>query len=333
MTPEHLIETRRIFACFDGNDGEPALSSLCDDLLAEQKASWPQLRQGYQALEAAALRAVSCPGYTVKIQWNPQRIVSSAARVDPASIQARPCFLCLENLPEAQRMILYRQEYAVLGNPAPIFMPHYTVAHIRHRPQSVGPALAAYLTLMRDLSPHFSVVYNGPRSGASAPDHQHFQAAPVGTIPVEADIRAAGKLLFVKGMDGVDVFKAQNLGRAILVLKGARQDQVASALTSVIAAMQTAFQTDDEPMMNLLGSYGEGQWMILIFPRGRHRPSVYDLKGDAQILITPASVEMGGLFITPMEKDFRVLDAERIQNIFQDVSVHDKMVTRIVGAL
>lgn len=333
MTPENLMEPRRIFARFDGKDGEPALASLCHDLLAEQKASWPRLRQGYEAAEAAALRAVSCPGYNVKIQWNPQRIISSAARVDPASIQARLCFLCRENLPEAQRAILYRREYLVLGNPAPIFTPHYTIAHIRHRPQSVGPALAAYLILMRDFSPHFTVLYNGPRSGASAPDHQHFQAAPAGMMPVEADICAAGKLVFLKGMDGVDVFKAQGLGRAILVLKGARQDHVASALLNVIAAMQSAFQTSDEPMMNLLGSYGEDHWRILIFPRSRHRPSVYDLKGDAQILITPAAVEMGGLFVTPMEKDFRVLDAEKIQDIFQDVSVHDQMVTRIIDAL
>ena len=327
------MESRQIFAIYEGDEGGPALSSLCQDLLAEQKVSWPQLRQGYQALTAAEIRDISCPGYTLKVQWNPQRIVSSAARVDPASIRARPCFLCRENLPEAQRAILYRKEYVVLCNPAPIFSQHYTISHVRHRPQSIEPALTAFLALMRDFSPQFTVLYNGPRSGASAPDHQHFQAAPAGTLPVEADIRADGKLRLLKRKGGVDVFRAESLGRAILVLKGAGQDHVASALLNAITAMRAAFQAVDEPMMNLLGSYREDHWMILIFPRGRHRPKVYDLEGDAQILITPGAVDMGGFLITPMEKDFRIVDAGLIKNIFQDVSVDDEMVERIVDAL
>ncbi|PKN60461.1 MAG: DUF4922 domain-containing protein [Deltaproteobacteria bacterium HGW-Deltaproteobacteria-11] len=327
------MESTQIFAHFDGKDGEPALSSLCGDLLAEQIDSWPRLRKGYQALKAAKVRAVSCPGFTLRVQWNPQRIVSTAARLDPASIRARPCFLCRENLPEAQRAILYRQEYVVLCNPAPIFARHYTIAHIDHRPQSIEPALVAYLTLMRDFSPHFTVLYNGPQSGASAPDHLHFQAAPAGTMPVETDIRADGKLRLLKAVKGVDVFRTVGLGRAILMLKGAKQDRVASALHKVIAAMRAAFHTAGEPMMNLLGSYEEDHWMILIFPRARHRPAVYDLEGKEQVLITPASVEMGGLFITPMEKDFRALDAGLVQTIFQDVSVDEEMALRLVDVL
>jgi hypothetical protein len=327
------MESRQIFAIFEGDEGGPSLSSLCRNLLAEQKVSWPQLRQGYQALKAAEIRDVSCPGYTLKVQWNPQRIVSSAARVDPASIRARPCFLCRKNLPEAQRAILYRKEYVVLCNPAPIFSQHYTISHVHHRPQSIEPALTAFLALMRDFSPHFTVLYNGPRSGASAPDHQHFQAAPAGTMPVEADIHADGKLQLLKSKNGVDVFMAEGLGRAILVLKGAGQGHVASALLNAIAAMRAAFQAVDEPMMNLMGSYREDHWMILIFPRARHRPKVYDLEGDAQILITPASVEMGGFFITPREKDFRTIDAELINNIFQDVSVDEKAMAWVVDAL
>jgi len=105
----------------------------------------------------------------------------------------------------------------VLCNPAPIFARHYTISHIRHRAQSIEPALDAFLRLMLDLSPHFAVLYNGPRSGASAPDHQHFQAAPAGTLPVEADIRADGKLRLLKVVEGVEVFGAVGLGRAILM--------------------------------------------------------------------------------------------------------------------
>ncbi len=327
------MESRRIFAYYDGRAGESTLSGLCSDLLAEQIDSWPRLRDGYQALKAAKVRAVSCPGFTISVQWNPQRIVSTAARVDPASLRARPCFLCRENLPEAQRAIMYRKEYVVLCNPAPIFARHYTISHIQHRPQLIEPALTAFLALLRDFSPHYTVLYNGPQSGASAPDHQHFQAAPAGTLPVEADIHEDGKLRLLKVVEGVEIFRAVGLGRAILALKGTKQDHVGSALLKVIAAMRTVFQTIDEPMMNLLGLYREDHWMILIFPRARHRPRVYDLEGEAQILITPASVEMGGFIITPVEKDFRALDAGLVQSIFQDVSIDEEMASRLIDML
>jgi hypothetical protein len=327
------MESRQILAHFDGRAGESSLSGLCGDLLAEQMDSWPRLRDGYQALKAAQVRAVSCPGFTISVQWNPQRIVSTSARVDPASLRARPCFLCRENLPEAQRAILYRKEYVVLCNPAPIFARHYTISHIQHRPQLIEPALTVFLALLRDFSPHFTVLYNGPQSGASAPDHQHFQAAPAGILPVEADLHADGKLRLLKVVEGVEVFRAVGLGRAILVLKGAKPDRVASALLKVITAMRAVFQTVDEPMMNLLGLCREDDWMILIFPRVRHRPRVYDLEGEEQILITPASVEMGGFFITPVEKDFRALDAGMVQLIYQDVSIDEEMASRLVDVL
>jgi hypothetical protein len=260
-------------------------------------------------------------------------IVSTAARLDPASIRARPCFLCRDNLPEAQRAIRYRQDYVVLCNPAPIFPRHYTISHIHHRLQSIEPALDAFLMLIRDFSPGFTVFYNGPQSGASAPDHLHFQAAPAGTLPVETDIRTDGKLLLLKVLEGVDVFRSVGLGRAILMLKGAKQDCVASALLKVIAALRVVLNTQVEPMMNLVGAYEEGRWMILIFPRARHRPAVYGLEGKAQILITPASVEMGGLFITPLEKDYNALDAGLVQTIFQDVSVDEEMASQLVDVL
>ena len=327
------LASYRIFASFNENGGRGRLSSLCLELLDEQKALWPKLRNGYLAQEAARVRDIPCPGFTVKAQWNPQRIVSSAARVDSASIQARPCFLCGANLPDQQRAILYREGYFLLCNPAPIFRQHYTIAHLHHRPQSIEPVLAVFLALMQDFSPRFSVFYNGPKSGASAPDHLHFQAAPADTMPVEGDLHAEGKRRLLKRMDGVDIFTAVGLGRAILVLEGDGQDGVASLLLKIVAAMRKLFSTPDEPMLNLLGSYSGDRWQIRMFPRGRHRPAAYDREGDAQILISPGAVDMGGLFITPREKDFHALDAALVQNIFQDVSVDEERAAQIVDAL
>lgn len=327
------MQTGKVFAAFDGASGGRRLAGLCEDMLAGQLLDWPRLREGYKGLAAAKVRNIPCEGFTLKAQWNPQRIVSTGASLDPAAIRARPCFLCRNNLPDAQRALDYRKHYLILCNPAPIFERHFTVANVQHRPQSIAPALDVFLTLIRDFSPEFQVFYNGPKSGASAPDHLHFQAAPAGVLPVEADIRAGQKMRLHKTMDGVELLEAAGMGRAILVLKGPDSASVAAALLRVMAALRAVLNADGEPMMNLLGSYGEGRWRILIFPRRKHRPSVFDLEGEAQVLITPASVEMGGLFITPREKDFRSLDALAATTIFQEVSIDERMLARVVKVL
>jgi hypothetical protein len=327
------MEPRQIFAHFDGSGLEASLIDLCFDLLAEQTESWPQLRKGYQALDATESRDIPCAGFIMKVQWNPQRIVSSAAKLDAASIQARPCFLCAANLPGAQRAILYRRSFVVLCNPAPIFKPHFTIAHVQHRPQAIESELVAFLSLIRDLSPHFMVYYNGPQSGASAPDHFHFQAAPAGALPVAMDIQERGTSIPIDGRKDAGLFSVNGLGRAILLVGGASEETVASMLAAAVAAIRKVMRAPGEPMMNLIGSYEQGRWTILIFPRTRHRPSCYDLEGDRQVLITPAAVEMGGLFVTPKENDFRAVDAGLIGQIFREVSVDDDTITRIAEAM
>jgi hypothetical protein len=330
---ENARESKRIFAAYPGNNDVPELARLCLDLLKRQQADWPQLRKGYEALDHASIREVSCPGFAVKLQWNPQRIVSGSAMIDPASIRARPCFLCRENLSEAQQAVLYREDYLVLCNPSPIFAKHYTIAHIRHRPQAIEAALGVLLMLMKDLSPQFSVFYNGPRCGASAPDHLHFQAAPDGVIPIEAEIRNGRNLVLRKHIGGVAVFEAVHMGRTVLILEGTDPDGVAAVFHRMMVLMRRIFHTEEEPMMNLLGAYRDQRWRVLIFPRRRHRPDVYNREGADQILISPGAVDMGGLVITPVEKDFRTVDAGLIQHIFQDVSADEERVAQIIAAL
>jgi hypothetical protein len=246
------MQTGKVFAAFDGASGGRRLAGLCEDMLAGQLLDWPRLREGYKGLAAAKVRNIPCEGFTLKAQWNPQRIVSTGASLDPAAIRARPCFLCRNNLPDAQRALDYRKHYLILCNPAPIFERHFTVANVQHRPQSIAPALDVFLTLIRDFSPEFQVFYNGPKSGASAPDHLHFQAAPAGVLPVEADIRAGQKMRLHKTMDGVELLEAAGMGRAIFVLKGPDSASVAAALLRVMAALRAVLNADGEPMMILL---------------------------------------------------------------------------------
>ena len=331
--PAHVINRERIFASFDGSRDDPALSGLCLDLLAQQKISWPLLRDAYAAQDSAQIREISANGFSVKLQFNPRRIISSAAAVDPASISRRPCFLCVENLPEAQKGILYRQTYLILCNPAPIFSQHYVVSNRRHIPQSIEKNMDAFLLLAKDFGSGLSVFYNGPRCGASAPDHLHFHAVPSDMMPIEKEIREDRNKILIRKVEGVSILTSMSLSRPIIIVEGKELKSVETALRMAVTAMQEALPAPDEPMMNLLCAYDGTQWQVLIIPRRKHRPDAYYREGDERILISPGMVDMGGLIITPVEKDFNAIDAEQIGNIFKEVSMDDDTFAKIMATL
>jgi len=328
-----VINSERIFASFDGSRDDPDLSGLCLDLLAQQKISWPLLRDAYAAQDSAQIREISANGFSVKLQFNPRRIISSAAAVDPASISRRPCFLCVENLPEAQKGILYRQTYLILCNPAPIFSQHYVVSNRRHIPQSIEKNMDAFLLLAKDFGSGLSVFYNGPRCGASAPDHLHFHAVPSDMMPIEKEIREDRNKILIRKVEGVSILTSMSLSRPIIIVEGKELRSVETALRMAVTAMQEALPAPDEPMMNLLCAYDGTQWRVLIIPRRKHRPEAYYREGDERILISPGMVDMGGLIITPVEKDFNAIDAEQIGNIFKEVSMDDDTFAKIMATL
>ena len=323
----------RMDASFDGGRKAPALAELCVDLLARQRESWPDLRDGYAALDAARIREIAADGYSVKLQFNPRRIVSSIAAIDPESIRRRKCFLCSENLPKEQLRILYRGYYLILCNPAPIFPRHFTVASLRHVPQAIESDLAAFLTLAEDFGPGWSVFYNGPRCGASAPDHLHFQAAPAGIMPVENEIGEKGNRIPVGRAGGAAVLASTGLGRPVIIVEGSGRKGVEDALRTVVALLRNGPMTPDEPMVNVLCSRDGAQWRVLLFPRSRHRPEAYYREGENRILISPGAVDMAGLIITAVEKDFHAVGAEQVGRIFREVSMDEARFDRLVSAL
>jgi ATP adenylyltransferase/5',5'''-P-1,P-4-tetraphosphate phosphorylase II len=328
-----VLHTDRIFALYNPLQNPSSLSQMAADLLEQQKADWPQLKEAYHALANVRTRELQCDGFSVRLQFNPQRVVSSGAKVDAQSIQARPCFLCLENLPARQKGITYRDEFLVLCNPAPIFSQHYTIAHLQHRPQALAEYLPAFLKLAKDFSPNFSVFYNGPKCGASAPDHLHFQACPAGAIPVETQIHEAARRLLVKNVQGILLHKIQRLGRKILLLTGFDEEAMTSALQRVLAAAQEVTRNADEPLMNVICSFRDDLYQVLIFPRRKHRPQIYFRTGEDRVLISPASVDMGGLIVTPLEKDFLHVDAQLVANIYREVSITPDTLRRIISLL
>lgn len=325
-----ILVERKTFASFDGNDHEPALSAQCINLLEKQKSSWPDLSLGYAALEQVRVKELQCTGYSVRLHHNPARMKSTTAPVDQKSINKRPCFLCLENLPDEQQGIVYRRDFIVLCNPYPITPQHYTISHIIHIPQSFNGYIPTFLMIAKDFHGDFNVFYNGPESGASAPDHLHFQAAPAGVLPVEQDIQDNAKRISIKRADNTSLSKVKDVDRGIIIIEGKNCDAVSTALSNVISAMKSVLSSAGEPRMNLLCSYNENTWQVAIFPRRKHRPTVYFLPGNERILISPGLVEMGGVVVTPIEKDFNIVDHELVQDIYKEVSVDSETIEKVL---
>jgi hypothetical protein len=319
----------KIFYSYFPSSAE-SLSKLYLVLFKEQELAWPRLREGVAALKGVEVRTLHCNGYDVQLQFNPKRIHSTGAKVDAKSIQERKCFLCLANLPDEQQGILYKNEFLLLCNPAPIFHHHGTIVHIHHIPQAIEGQVDVVLNLVKDLAPSFTLFYNGPQCGASAPDHLHFQASPAGKIPIELESLDSHRIEHKKTWNHVQIFTMKNYGRGIVILDSDNTQELSALFEQIVSVMRNMLAVKEEPPLNIIFTYSTGRWRIIIIPRTKHRPDVYFKEGADKILISPASVDIGGLVITPIEKDFRNVDATVIQTIFWEVSFHQEMIQQIL---
>ena len=310
------------------------LAARARALLEQQKEIWPLLREGYENLATVQTRTIELESFSVQVQFNPARITSSSASVDEASIRNRPCFLCAENLPREQRAILYGSSFVVLCNPFPIFREHYTICHTSHTPQRIEPSFGAMLDISRAAQSRYLILYNGPRSGASAPDHLHFQAGEKGFLPIEGDLNLQAKggrvlseapELYVQSFD--------DRLRKYVVLESSERSTVLAAFRRLMSAFASVSSEKDEPMMNLLASFDGNKWRILAFLRARHRPSFYFARGEEKILLSPAAVDCGGVLITPLERDFRRLDADHVRTMFSEVFITSEAFTAVCDRL
>jgi len=65
----------------------------------------------------------------------------------------------------------------------------------------------------------YTVFYNGPQCGASAPDHLHFQAGNNGFMPVESDFRKGRHTTLLFSEPGIEVWKWKDYLRGIITLR------------------------------------------------------------------------------------------------------------------
>jgi hypothetical protein len=302
-------------------------SKSVQKLFSSQIAGWELARINYGLLSKVRSREIGFGAFRIKVQYNPERIRSSSAKVDSKSIETRPCFLCRENRPSEQRGVNFKSEYTILINPFPIFSEHLTIASDQHVDQRIKNSFADMLNLARVLT-GFVIFYNGPQCGASAPDHLHFQAGNLGFMPIEKDFSGGKFTTLVSSRKVIEVYHWKGYMRGIITLKGTDHTELVQAFHNFYSRFSDIQPDRPEPMMNILAYYFPDGWMIHIIPRILHRPCQFFAPADEQLLLSPASVDLGGVFITPREEDFNKIKVSDIESIFGQVCMDEEEISR-----
>lgn len=290
-----------------------------NSLYNHELANWPLARANYEGLKTVQTKVFSIGDYNMKVQFNPARIVSSGAKVDAKTIAERKCFLCAENRPAEQTSVGFG-DYEILVNPFPIFPEHFTIAHKKHQPQQIKPYFSDMLRLAQAMDDYL-VFYNGPQCGASAPDHLHFQAGTKDFLPLVNDYKRlkAENAEMINESKNAQIFQFKNYGRAVYIIESKEIESAENAFENL---SQTLWQGEGtEKMMNIVSVFENDKWNIFVLPRKAFRPWQYTAEGDEQLLISPATVEMSGIFITPVEAHFNKISKEDIVSIFNQVSI------------
>ncbi len=297
------------------------MNTLINNLITEQLASWKMAQNNYAALANVQVKKLDVKGITYKVQFNPARIVSSGAKVDANSIKERKCFLCPDNLPTEQKAIPFNGHYQILVNPFPIFPRHLTIPEIKHLPQRIVGRFEDMLDLAKALT-EFIIFYNGPKCGASAPDHAHFQAGNKGFMPIEKNWRSLiGETIITYGE--AILYALNDAPRITFVIESFDKKDTMKVFQTIYNALPIK-EGEEEPMINVLAMFDADKWIVFVFPRERHRPTCYTAVGESRLLSSPASVDLGGVFITPIETDFHKITGDIIAQILSEVCMPEK---------
>jgi diadenosine tetraphosphate (Ap4A) HIT family hydrolase len=308
------------------------LIQAVDSLFESQLKNWELARVNIGGLQNVKVKPIAFEGFEILLQYNPKRILSSSAKVDPPSISARPCFLCIKNRPPEQQGIRYMDNFILLVNPYPVFPGHLTIPTLQHEPQRILSKFTRMLEIARDL-PQYTIIYNGPQCGASAPDHFHFQAVRKGHMPVEADFLKNIKCVFNFEKHGIGIYTWDNYLRRMITLRGHSISKLESLFNTIYDLLPHVVPSDDEPMVNILTGYNLDHFVIHLIPRKLHRPDRYFAQGERQLLLSPASIDLGGVLIIPREEDFLKITKADISDIFQQVGVDNELIQYLVHKL
>ena len=304
-------------------------SKAIEKLISRQMRDWDLAAANYAALASASTRSLQLGESTITLQFNPERRRSSAAALDKKSLAKRKCFLCTENQPAKQKAVLWGDHFKIQVNPYPIFKRHLTIADLHHEPQRLAGRVGDMLLLAKAL-PDFVIFYNGPKCGASAPDHAHFQAGAKGEMPLPDEMNHATTHLLADGDEGFIGF-VDSLGRSLFTIETSTQ-RAAERYALRLLDLLPVPDGDYEPMVNALCWWNRTNrlWHLVIFPRRKHRPDCYG-EGEGRLLLSPGAVDMGGLWAVPERKDFDALTPETIRALYNELCMTRKELDPIIS--
>ena len=295
-----------------------------------QMEKWADARHRFRDLKHVETHQLSDQ---LKVQWNPARIVSTGAKIDKKTLGDRPCFLCDKNRPKDQISKQIDERFLLLVNPFPILPVHFTIPARKHQPQSI---YKNYGEMHRFLSLHseLMVFYNGPKCGASAPDHLHFQAGTSGILPLQANWQRLSRnltdIISLNDDEKIALIHDFVVPAFVIISKSEDSDE---ALFHRLYKSMPVRGDETEPMMNIIAWRKGDEYISVVIPREKHRPEAYFAEGDAQMMVSPGALDMSGLIITPREEDFRKLTEESATAILQECGVSTDKMNSIVTKL
>ena len=298
-----------------------------------QLEKWDDARRRYDDLRNVKTRELAVGASSILVQWNPARIVSTGASIDKKVVAERPCFLCEQNRPKEQTKKSVDNHFDLLVNPYPILPVHFTIPSVRHEPQRIRETYGEIHKLLEEY-PEMMVFYNGPKCGASAPDHAHFQAGTSGRLPLQLSWQRLSRNLttIVTLNEGEDISLIEEYPSPALLIRSHSQYSDEQLFLRLYEALP--MQDDDaEPMMNIVSWRRDDEYLSVVFPRGKHRPDCYYAQGNDQYIISPGALDMAGLIITPRQEDFERLAPEQALAILNEVSLSKEQMQQVIGRL
>ena len=280
-----------------------------ESFFTQQLSNWKTARMNYESLKNIQTRRFQVASCRYEIQFNPERVRSVTAPVEEAEKTEASCFLCEQNRPAEQLKWPFNDQFDILCNPYPVFSRHLTIASKVHTPQTITNDMDTLFNLAKAL-PGFIVFYNGPYCGASAPEHLHFQAGIREEFPLYQDY---------EGLKNNNSIEEKIFDQTIryTIWDGVRKFYALESPS--ISELSGYFYQQKEENVNLLAWYAEGNWILCVFERKKHRPDRFYATGEQQLLISPASVEAAGKIITVREEDFKKITPQDIIDIFAEV--------------
>ena len=295
-----------------------------------QLEMWEDARHRFRDLKHVEVRQLSDQ---LKVQFNPARIVSTGAKIDKHTLGERPCFLCERNRPKEQMTKQIDDHFQLLVNPFPILPVHFTIPATKHQPQSI---YRHYGEMHRLLSLHseLMVFYNGPKCGASAPDHLHFQAGTSGVLPLQTNWQRLSRnltdVISLNDEEKISVLRDFLVPAFVIISKSEDSDE---ELFHRLYRSMPMRGDESEPMMNIIAWRKGDEFISVVIPREKHRPDAYFAEGEAQMMVSPGALDMAGLIITPREEDFSKINLDKATALLCECGISTEKMEAIVSNL